>query len=39
MANLTEEAKWESGIYQLEITDPLQGGAELLLSEAGAPPV
>ncbi|MBO4507092.1 MAG: hypothetical protein J5747_00470 [Spirochaetaceae bacterium] len=28
MANLTEEAKWESGIYQLEITDPLQGGAD-----------
>ncbi len=28
MANLREEAKWESGIYQYETTDPLQGGAD-----------
>ena len=28
MANLKEEAKWEEGIYQYEITDPLQGGED-----------
>lgn len=28
MANLREEPKWESGIYQLEITDPVQGGVD-----------
>lgn len=28
MANLSEETKWENGIYQLEIDDPLQGGAD-----------
>ena len=27
MANLTETSTWESGIYQLETTDPVQGGA------------
>jgi microcystin-dependent protein len=27
MANLSETAIWESGIYQLEVTDPVQGGA------------
>ena len=28
MANLSEESNWENGIYQLEIDDPLQGGAD-----------
>ena len=28
MANLKEESKWEEGIYQYEITDPLQGGED-----------
>lgn len=28
MANLTEEAKWEEGIYQFEQTDVVQGGPE-----------
>mgnify|MGYP007101908214 CR=1 FL=1 len=28
MANLAEECKWENGIYQLEIDDPVQGGAD-----------
>lgn len=28
MANLPEQSKWENGIYQFEITDPLQGGAD-----------
>ncbi len=28
MANLAEETKWENGIYQLEIDDPLQGGPD-----------
>ena len=28
MANLSEETKWENGIYQLEIDDPLQGGPD-----------
>lgn len=28
MANLPEAATWEAGIYQLEITDPVRGGAE-----------
>ena len=28
MANLSEETKWENGIYQLETDDPLQGGAD-----------
>ena len=28
MANLPEQTKWEDGIYQYEITDPLQGGAD-----------
>ncbi len=26
MTNLTETASWESGIYRLEVTDPVQGG-------------
>lgn len=28
MANLTEKQTWETGIYQLETTDPVEGGAE-----------
>lgn len=28
MANLTETQTWETGIYQLETTDPVEGGAE-----------
>ena len=28
MANLKETAAWESGIYQLETTDPVVGGAD-----------
>ena len=28
MANLTEKSIWETGIYQLETTDPVEGGAE-----------
>lgn len=28
MANLIEEAKWEDGIYQLEVTDPVVGGPD-----------
>lgn len=28
MANLQETATWESGIYQLEVTDPVLGGPE-----------
>jgi len=28
MANLPEADQWEAGIYQLEITDPVLGGAE-----------
>jgi hypothetical protein len=28
MANLNEQKKWESGIYQYEITDPLQSGPD-----------
>ena len=28
MANLVEKSEWEDGIYQLEITDPLQGGPD-----------
>lgn len=28
MANLSESAVWDAGIYQLEITDPVAGGAE-----------
>ncbi|WP_219336785.1 pyocin knob domain-containing protein [Campylobacter concisus] len=28
MANLKEKAAWESGIYQLETTDPVVGGAD-----------
>lgn len=27
MANVTETSTWESGIYQLEITDPVEGGS------------
>ena len=27
MANLSESATWEAGIYQIETTDPVQGGA------------
>ena len=27
MANLTETSQWVNGIYQLEITDPVEGGA------------
>lgn len=26
MANLPEVAQWEPGIYQIEETDPVQGG-------------
>lgn len=28
MANLKEQAKWEEGIYQYELDDPLQGGED-----------
>lgn len=28
MANVKEQSKWEEGIYQYEITDPLQGGED-----------
>ena len=28
MANLTESSIWEAGIYQLETTDPVKGGAD-----------
>ncbi len=28
MANLPESSKWEEGIYQLEVTDPVMGGPE-----------
>ena len=28
MANLTEQQTWATGIYQLETTDPVEGGAE-----------
>ena len=28
MANVKEEAKWEEGIYQYELDDPLQGGED-----------
>ena len=28
MANLVESSVWENGIYQLEITDPVQGGTD-----------
>ncbi|WP_200862623.1 hypothetical protein, partial [Campylobacter concisus] len=28
MANLKENAAWESGIYQLETTDPVVGGVD-----------
>lgn len=28
MANLREENKWEEGIYQLEVTDPVVGGID-----------
>ncbi|GAK43597.1 bacteriophage tail fiber protein [Tepidicaulis marinus] len=28
MANLPEAATWEGGIYQLELTDPVQGGPD-----------
>ncbi len=28
MANLKEENKWEEGIYQLEVTDPVVGGID-----------
>lgn len=28
MTNLVESVKWEAGIYQLETTDPVMGGAE-----------
>lgn len=27
MANLTETSTWENGIYQLETTDPVEGGS------------
>jgi len=27
MANVTETSTWETGIYQLETTDPVEGGA------------
>lgn len=27
MTNFTEQSQWESGIYQLDVTDPVQGGA------------
>lgn len=35
MANLNEEAKWENGIYQLEIDDPVQGGADGIDNKQG----
>ncbi len=28
MPNLPEEATWEAGIYQLELTDPVEAGAD-----------
>ena len=28
MANLQEAARWETGIYQLETSDPVMGGAD-----------
>lgn len=28
MANITESPVWESGIYQIEATDPVQGGPD-----------
>ena len=28
MANLQETAQWETGIYQLETSDPVMGGAD-----------
>jgi hypothetical protein len=28
MANLTESASWESGIYRIELTDPVVGGED-----------
>lgn len=35
MANLTENSKWEDGIYQLERTDPVEGGAPDLAKREG----
>lgn len=32
MANLNEEATWESGIYQWETSDPAQGGASGIMN-------
>lgn len=28
MANLQEQATWESGVYQIETTDPVVGGPD-----------
>ena len=28
MANITETSNWETGVYQFETTDPIQGGAD-----------
>jgi hypothetical protein len=28
MANITESEQWDDGVYQLETTDPVQGGAD-----------
>jgi hypothetical protein len=27
MPNLPESSQWEAGVYQIELTDPVQGGA------------
>jgi hypothetical protein len=35
MANLTESATWETGIYQLETTDPVLGGANGISNQQG----
>lgn len=35
MANLTETSTWESGIYQLETTDPVEGGSGGISNEQG----
>lgn len=35
MPNLTETATWESGIYQIETTDPVQGGPSGISNQQG----
>lgn len=35
MANLSETATWEAGIYQIETTDPVQGGASGVSNNQG----